>query len=121
MKSSKTVKMNMLSKCDYHTDVVPAFVAYRKKLLHACGIKRNTNNKWNYARLFTEQRLNGARTKFWYTQKSLPTHKIASYVEKNPTFITATGRVFTVDARWVYSPMMGYRSRPDFALFCKLA
>lgn len=120
MKNSNTLKMNKLTKSDYHNDVVPAFVAYRKRMEKECGIKRGIGSGWNYARIFTEQRLNGARSKYWYTQSSLPAQKIEQYTITNPTFTTAAGRVMEVDARWVYS-VLSYRNRPDFALFCKLS
>jgi hypothetical protein len=109
MKNSKSHKMNKLTKTDYHTDVVPAFVAYRKQMEAACGIKRNVScNKWCYARLFTEQRVNGARTKFWYAQNALPVAAIVTYIKNNPTFVSAAGRTFTVTAKYVQGSRLRY-------------
>lgn len=121
MKNTKSLKMNKLTKSDYHNDVIPAFVAYRKRMEKACKVKRGIGSGWNYARIFTEQRVNGARSKYWYTQDSLPVTQIETYVMNNPTFTTAAGRVMEVDARWVCSSLSYYRRSPDFALFCKLS
>ncbi len=116
MSNSNPLKMNKLSKSDYHNIVVPAFVAYRKKMHKACNVKCGVGSGWGYARIFTEQRAYGARSKYWYTSKNLPVNLIESYVNANPTF-TAGGVVYKVEARYVDGVSI-YRRSPDFALFC---
>ena len=113
MKSTKSLKISKLTKTQYHNDVVPAFVAYRKKMAKECGISTD-----DYLRIFTEKRTNGARSKFWYTRNSLATNKVESYITKNPTFESAEGRVFEVTARWVANNP--YYNFGNYAIFCKL-
>ena len=98
MKPTKTVKpaksasksAKKVAKMQYHVIVMPAFVAWRKQMHSECGV-----NTKDYCRLFTERRVNGARTKYWYSYNDLPENKIKKYVKVNPTF-TAGGQVFKV-------------------------
>lgn len=88
MKPTKTVKpaktaqklSKKITKAQYHSLVAPAFVAWRKEMHTQCGVETS-----NYARLFTEKRTTGARTKYWYA-KELPIKRIAKYLKKNSTF-----------------------------------
>jgi hypothetical protein len=111
MKNTKTHKISKLTKSEYHNDVMPAFVTYRREMHKACNVYTS-----DYIRLFTEQRTYGARSKYWLSRKSLPEQRIHTYVQNNPTFTTAAGRTFTVTAENV----AGWRGA-DFALFCNLS
>lgn len=117
---TNTMKMNKLTKSEYHTDVVPAFVAYRKEMHKACKIRSRGTAIGDYCRIFTEPRVNGARSKYWFTRSSMPTPRIEEYIMNNPTFTTAAGRVMKVSARWVDTYLSYRRNNGDFALFCKL-
>jgi hypothetical protein len=116
MKNSKSHKMNKLTKSEYHNDIVPAFVAYRKAMEKACKVYSSSD----YSQIFTERRSYGARSKYWGSRNSLPTDAIIQYTLNNPTFTTAAGRKLTVTTRSVRGNVY-YSQRPDFAVFCNLS
>lgn len=121
---TNTVKMNKLTKSEYHSIVSPAICKYRKEMEKAVNLKQKIKgktpywSKWGYARIFTEQRLNGARSKYWLAKHSvMPVSDMAEYVEKNPTF-TAGGMTFEVrlDSGVSY---LSYYNSPYVSLYCK--
>lgn len=100
---ANTLKINKLTKSDYHSFVSPAFCAYRRKMHDAIKLYSS-----DYFRLFTEKRMRGVRTKYWMSRRSLPVQRIFDYINQNPTF-TAGGRTYAVSADYTFG---------DFAIYC---
>lgn len=73
---------------EYHGTVMPAFKAYRKAMKAELGITTN-----HYARIFTERRAYGARSKYWFARETMPS--MVEYIKKNPTF-SAGGSTYKV-------------------------
>ena len=108
---------NKLTKSQYHESLSPAFVAWRKAMHVACGVKFDM-----YCRLFTEKRSHGARTKYWYSYNDLPNIEIAKYVAQNPTFSAGSAGVFKVTFQSEYHSADGWgRPIQSAALFCSKA
>lgn len=115
---TNTMKMNKLTKSEYHSIVSPAICKYRKEMEKATNLKQKIKGKWGYARIFTEQRLNGARSKYWFAKHSvMPVSDMSEYVQQNPTF-TAGGMTFEVrlDSGVSY---LSYYNSPYVSLYCK--
>lgn len=116
MSKTNTLSIKKLTKSAYKSDVLPAFIAYRKAMEAACKVKQ-PKERGTYSQLFTEKRTRGARSKYWNIGSNLPVNKINKYVAKQPLITTAEGRklvVYTASyARVKWCP-------PAFALFCKL-
>lgn len=106
--------MNKLSKSDYHNDLIPAFIAYRKAMEESCNVFTS-----HYLRKFTEKRTYGARSKYWLSSDSIPFSKMETYIQKNPIFTTASGKMYSLELRSVRGSVY-YTQRPDVALFCNL-
>lgn len=101
-----------ITKSEYHNTVVPAFVAYRKAMEKALNIPKD-----GYARMFTEKRTSGARTKYWVTRATQRMPNLQDYVAKNPRFI-AGNAVYEVTCDDNYSSSYSW-SRTDKCLYCK--
>lgn len=79
--------------------LIPAMKGYRKALKAAIGAG------FKYNRIFTEPRMYGARTKFWFISRSIDPKVINSavyeYTHKHPA-IVVNGITYEVTAKWDY-------------------
>ena len=91
--------------------LVPIIAAYRENLKQYCKIESGKH----YARVYTEQRVYGARTKFWlavFADKTLKA--INKYVKANPT-VTVGKCTYEVSVQAV-APLQPWRSIVDHQL-----
>jgi hypothetical protein len=93
-KSTNYLKINELE----YQALIPAMNGYRKALKAAIGAS------FRYNRVFTEPRIYGARTKFWYISNNMDTKAISSaaydYVAKHPA-IVVDGVTYEVSVMWM--------------------
>ena len=64
--------------------LVPVIAKYRKYLMEACGIKTGRD----YNTIYTEKRVYGARSKFWYSSFSKKqVQAVKNYIQKHPEVV----------------------------------
>ena len=69
------------TKQEYHADIAPAFITYRKQMELACYLRSDLNNY----RIYTEPRAYGARSKY-YGGSNMPINTMNAYIKNNPSF-----------------------------------